>query len=84
MKNLIVLACLIPAVCSAEENSPRPFNVLFIAVDDLRPELGCYGNRIVKTPNIDRLAARHGLRSSLLPAGRLQSLTHGDYDRLAA
>src|SRR3954452_7340054 len=36
----------------------KPMNVLFIAVDDLRPELGCYGNSIVKTPNIDRLAGR--------------------------
>jgi iduronate 2-sulfatase len=33
-------------------------NILFIAVDDLRPEIGCYGNKIVKTPNIDRIAAR--------------------------
>jgi iduronate 2-sulfatase len=32
-------------------------NVLLIAADDLRPELGCYGS-VVKSPNIDRLAAR--------------------------
>lgn len=33
----------------------RP-NVLFLMVDDLRPELGCYGNHQVKTPNVDALA----------------------------
>ncbi len=32
-------------------------NVLFIAVDDLRPEIGAYGVKLARTPNIDRLAA---------------------------
>ncbi|QGJ68848.1 Choline-sulfatase [Planctomycetales bacterium 10988] len=38
-------------VCLAE----RP-NILFIAVDDLRPELGCYGSEIAVSPNLDALA----------------------------
>ena len=33
-------------------------NFLFIAVDDLRPALGCYGDRHAVTPHIDRLADR--------------------------
>ena len=33
-------------------------NVLLICVDDLKPNLGCYGDSLAKTPNIDRLAQR--------------------------
>jgi iduronate 2-sulfatase len=38
--------------------SRSQYNVLFIAVDDLRPVLGCYGDTLVKTPHLDALAAQ--------------------------
>jgi iduronate 2-sulfatase len=42
-------------LCVGVAYSKKP-HVLFVAIDDLRPELGCYGSAIVKSPNIDRLA----------------------------
>jgi len=39
------------------ETKPK-YNVLFIGADDLRPELGAYGVTSIKTPNIDKIAAR--------------------------
>ena len=45
---------LAPQTASAAD--PPRLNVLLLAVDDLRPELGCYGNKLIDTPNFDRLA----------------------------
>lgn len=46
----------VSAAASAEV--PAKPNVLFIAIDDLKPALGCYGDPHAKTPNLDRLASR--------------------------
>lgn len=59
MKQFLIPLALILAGAAAVNGapeSPRP-NILFIAVDDLRPELGCYGAGHMKTPNLDRLAS---------------------------
>jgi len=47
---LLLLASLVPL---ARAESP---NILFLAIDDLRPELGCYGAEGVDSPHIDRFA----------------------------
>ena len=49
-------AGVLPRRADAAGAEKRP-NVLFIAVDDLRPELRCYGHGQILSPNIDRLAA---------------------------
>jgi len=51
---LFILTAGLPADGAAEGRR----NVLFVAVDDLRPALRCYGDQTAITPNIDRLAAR--------------------------
>ncbi len=55
----ISILLLVPGTASVfgQGAESRP-NVLMIALDDLRPMLGCYGDERIQTPNIDRLAAR--------------------------
>ncbi|MEJ7768887.1 MAG: sulfatase [Chitinophagaceae bacterium] len=65
LKILIILLLLVPAglrPASAPGKKligtakPR-YNVLFLFIDDLRPELGCYGSKNIHSPNIDGLAS---------------------------
>ena len=48
--------CLVSVPLLAQKNQAVKSNILFIAIDDLKPILGCYGDKIIKTPNIDRIA----------------------------
>jgi iduronate 2-sulfatase len=60
MRRLILLLLILAALAPALPAADRP-NVLFIISDDLRPQLGCYGDTVVQTPNLDRFA-RSALR----------------------
>ncbi len=54
---IVVAVALVLMIAGSgfSQEASRP-NILFIIVDDLRPELGCYGNTVDKTPHIDRFA----------------------------
>jgi len=67
--NLRIFALIIFGILASCKNEPKAVveekakqpNILFLAIDDLRPELGVYGSDIAITPNIDALA-NDGLR----------------------
>ncbi|MBU2945851.1 sulfatase [Zobellia uliginosa] len=61
MSLTIILLWFLAFSCKNEapvvkKNKRKP-NILFIAIDDLRPELGSYGSEIAQSPNLDKLAS---------------------------
>ena len=80
---ILLLFVVISTACQSkkETKSLTSPNILFIAVDDLRPELGVYGNQTVKSPNIDKLAnegsyfTRHYVQVPTCGASRYSLMT---------
>ncbi|MDG1890104.1 MAG: sulfatase [Verrucomicrobiota bacterium] len=57
MKTLFAVFIAVSVMACSVHAASRP-NVLLICVDDLRPELNCFGVSYVHSPNMDRLASR--------------------------
>ena len=82
-KWVLISLFLLGIACQSERQVSKfkSPNVLFIAVDDLRPELGIYGNQVVKSPNIDQLAregsffSRHYVQVPTCGASRYSLMT---------
>ena len=68
-KNILILLVLFTLSTSLQAASLRP-NIVLIFVDDMGyGDLGCYGNKKNKTPNIDRLAAEGQRWTSFYSSG---------------
>src|SRR5262245_2408364 len=64
-----VTICVIGGICGSSFSADRPPNIVFILADDLGyGDLGCFGQKKIKTPNLDRLAAE-GVRFTQAYAG---------------
>lgn len=84
----ILLIMLYNTVLTSALAANKP-NVLFITIDDLRPELGVYGAKLAKTPNIDALA-KQGImftqahaQQAICGPSRASFLTGGRPDTIA-
>src|SRR5206468_8136366 len=68
MRRREFLSALAAATLSAQNPAQKP-NIIFILADDLgMGDVGCYGQKIIRTPNIDRIAAE-GIRFTQAYAG---------------
>ena len=80
---VVAIITLVAQGSAAAANTPQPRrpNVLLICVDDLRPELSCFGVDYIHSPNIDKLAAqgrafhRHYVQAPTCGASRFTLLT---------
>lgn len=79
--SILLICLLLSTACEKEPAKTVPPNILFIAIDDLRPQLGAYGYEQMVTPNLDKLASagrlftRHFVQVPTCGASRFSLLT---------
>ena len=64
VKSTLLFLFLLTVSAVARASAAEKPNVLLILIDDLKPAMGCYGDPVAKTPNMDELASR-GMRFDL-------------------
>ncbi|HUV65727.1 MAG TPA: sulfatase [Sedimentisphaerales bacterium] len=75
------VSAALPDVTSVAKTNGNRYNVLLICVDDLRPQLGCFGHKEMISPNIDKLAdegrlfTRHYVQVAVCGPSRCSMLT---------
>jgi arylsulfatase A-like enzyme len=77
MKNIVLLFVLsvfgwFSAPASTSQVATRP-NILWIVANDISPDLGCYGNKLVHTPNLDKLAQEGVMYRNFITVGAVCS-----------
>lgn len=81
--SVVIITCILLShtIPHAQGQNTRRPNILFIAADDLRPQLGCYGETYMHTPHLDQLAKtgrlfhRHYVQVPTCGASRFAMLT---------
>src|SRR5512133_1138334 len=58
LKSLLSFSLAALASQAFTQQTQKPLNILWISTEDMSPHLGCYGDNVARTPNIDRLAAQ--------------------------
>ena len=61
MRRILLLACILIFSLNVFGSDDRPVNIVWIVIEDASPHLGCYGESLIKTPNIDQMS-REGIR----------------------
>ncbi len=54
----LMLICFISVATAAAEDTKSQPNILWITCEDISPDLGSYGDKLVKSPHLDRLAGQ--------------------------